>query len=471
MEPNPAIERAMESVAAAAPRAAADPARPVYHFRPPAQWMNDPNGVIYHNGWYQLFYQFNPFGDEWGHIHWGHARSRDLVQWEYLPIALWPSQEQGEAHCFSGCAAVNGRGEPMLFYTSVFGPRENRPANQQWAALGDPDWLTWRKYPANPILSLANHGGPPFEGDWRDPFIFVEEGRTFLVLGGVYENIAGVALYEATDETLAHWRYRSLLYQQPRDQVGFLECPNFTRLGEKWILLTSPYRPVKYVTGTFDFDTLTFVPEQQGILDPGATDVPNYYATNILFDDTGRCILLGWVRGFPPGRGWNGCLALPRVLTLGADGLPRQQPVAELQQLRDRHFSAEGVALSAQPLVLAEATGDTVEVQARIALESSAVVCVDLCRPTGGDHAIPIRYDGSVLTVAETEVPLTLENGVLDLHLFLDKSVLEVFAQDGRVVVTRVIEPGAGGGDVAFSTKGGAATLVSLDLWTMRPVW
>ena len=78
---------------AAEPRAASDPTRPAYHFHPPAGWMNDPNGTIYHSGWYHLFYQHNPFGDRWGSIHWGHARSRDLVRWEHLPIALGPNRE------------------------------------------------------------------------------------------------------------------------------------------------------------------------------------------------------------------------------------------------------------------------------------------------------------------------------------------------------------------------------------------
>lgn len=461
----------MESVAAAIPRAAADPARPVFHFRPPAQWMNDPNGVIYHNGWYQLFYQLNPYGDEWGQIHWGHARSRDLVHWEHLPIALWPSHELGEEHCFSGCAAVNGQGEPMLFYTSVFAGKERRPPNEQWAAVGDPGWITWRKHPANPILSLATHGGPPFESEWRDPFIFREDGRTFLVVAGAYDDIAGVALYEATDETLIHWRYQGLLYRKPRKEVGFLECPNFVRLGEKWILLTSPYRPVEYVTGYFDLESLTFAPEQEGVLDAGATDVPNYYATNTLFDEQGRCILLGWMRGFSPGRGWNGCLASPRVLTLGSDGHPRQQPIVELQRLRDQHVSAGEIALSTQPYVPAEIAGNTLELQTRIALGDGATVRIELFQPGEGEHAIAIQCDGQTLTVAGTAVPITLDNGLLHLHVFVDKSVLELFAQDGRIAVTRVIEPLAGGGKVAFSATGGIAKLESLDIWTVRPIW
>ena len=107
---NPHIIKAMRSVAAGAARAQADPARPIYHFLPPAYWMNDPNGPIYHDGWFHLFYQHNPYGDEWGHMHWGHARSRDLVRWEQLPIALAPSYEEGEEHVLSGCVALNGQG-------------------------------------------------------------------------------------------------------------------------------------------------------------------------------------------------------------------------------------------------------------------------------------------------------------------------------------------------------------------------
>ena len=142
---NPHIARAMQSVQAAAPRAQADPLRPIYHFLPPAQWMNDPNAPIYHGGWYHLFYQFNPYGDEWGNMHWGHARSRDLVHWEHLPIALAPSYEAGEEHVFSGCAAVNGQGEPLLLYTSVkAGTRDQRAPNEQSAARPlDAAWLTW----------------------------------------------------------------------------------------------------------------------------------------------------------------------------------------------------------------------------------------------------------------------------------------------------------------------------------------
>ncbi|MCC9077445.1 glycoside hydrolase family 32 protein [Litorilinea aerophila] len=469
--PNPAIARAMASVEAAAARAAADPTRPIYHFRPPANWMNDPNGTIYHNGYYHLFYQHNPYDDQWGHIHWGHARSTDLVHWEHLPIALWPSTELGEAHCFSGCARVNGQGQPMLFYTKV-GPDQDghRPPNEQWAALGDPDWITWQKHPANPILSLETHGGPPFEGDWRDPYIFEEAGRTFLVLGGAFDEVAAVALYEADDDSLTRWHYRGLLHQSPRSAVRFHECPNFFKVGDQWILLTSPYRPVEYLTGTFHLDSLTFTPSRHGILDPGQGQVPNFYATNTLYDPTGRCILLGWVRGFPPGRGWNGCLALPRVLTLGPDGIPRQSPVPEVAQLRAEHTACADLPLSPSGYVL-DAEGDALEIHLSCRLGKAQAVELRLRRSPDGEEAIPVTWDGRSLTVAGTAVPLAEPTQpALKLQLFLDRSVLELFADDGRIAVTRVIQADPGHQGLELRAQGGTAHVESLDIWRMRPI-
>lgn len=470
--PNPAIARASQGVASAILHAAADPTRPAYHFRPPAQWMNDPNGVIFHEGWYHLFYQHNPYGDTWGHMHWGHARSRDLVEWEHLPIALWPSLELGEEHCFSGCAAVDGLGRPLLIYTSVHRAGDERPPNEQWAALGDADWVEWQKHPANPLLALDTHGGPPFGGAWRDPFIFHEAGRTFLVLGAEYEDVAAVALYEAADGTLTQWDYKGLLYQEPRREGRFLECPNFVRIGDRWLLLVSPYSCVEYYVGTFDLETLRFTPETQGILDPGFGEAPNYYATNLLFDAQGQVILLGWVRGFPAGRGWNGCLAVPRILTLGQDGHPRQQPVPALQTLREHQFGVADVTLEADRPLLPPLGGDTLEVQLQLELLDAQVVELQVRLSADGQRAIPIRYDGHTLHVAGTAVSLPAPAPrLLDLQLFVDKSVLELFACEGRIAVTRVIDAAMEDLDLALVAQTGAARLVALNVWTLRSIW
>jgi beta-fructofuranosidase len=207
------------------------------------------------------------------------------------------------------------------------------------------------------------------------------------------------------------------------------------------------------------------------VLDPGASEVPNYYATNILFDGQGRCILLGWVRGFPPGRGWNGCLALPRILTIGADGHPRQQPVPELAQLRKDHFGLHDLPLTGSPQLFSAVQGDTLELQLRLKPGGAQAVDIQLRRSTDGTRATTIRYDGRLLTVAGTEVPLVVGDEALDLHIYLDKSVLELFAQDGRVAVTRVIKAQESDQDLALIAEGGVALLESMQVWTMQPIW
>lgn len=141
---NSLITQAMLSVEAALPQAKSDPARPVYHFHPPAQWMNDPNGPLFYRGYYHLFYQHNPFADVWGPMYWGHARSPDLVQWKHLLIALWPSLDKQETHCFSGCAWVDERGQPLLFYTKVEQmAKQSRPMSKLPLSNGPPVlWTT-----------------------------------------------------------------------------------------------------------------------------------------------------------------------------------------------------------------------------------------------------------------------------------------------------------------------------------------
>src|ERR1044072_45025 len=154
------VAKAMASAREAVAKGKEDPNRPLYHYRAPAQWMNDPNGPIYSGGRDHVFYQFNPYGARWGNMHRGHSRSRDLVNWEDLPVALWPSKSKGEEHVYSG-SCFPGPDGPIAFYTSI---GASRPS-EQWAAIPeDKDLLKWRKAPLNPILKSALK-------EWRDPFV------------------------------------------------------------------------------------------------------------------------------------------------------------------------------------------------------------------------------------------------------------------------------------------------------------
>ncbi len=483
---NPAVAAAEASVAAQAPLVADDPNRPIYHFRPPAFWMNDPNGTIYHDGYYHVFYQFNPYADFSHDIHWGHTRSTDLVHWEQLPVALPPAYALNETGCWSGCAAIDGEGRPLLFYTSV-GAQGTRPF-QQRAAQGDAEMITWQPHPANPILALGEKGVPRFEQSWRDPFIFHTAGRTFLVLGAADDaDIAAegtnsnVILFEAEDAGLLKWRYRGPIYSRPRTEMHFCECPNFFPLGDKFVLLLSPYAPVEYTVGVFDPDRATFTPETTGVLDPGvgshnhrgeplpaATD-PRFYASNILYDPQGNCVLIGWVRGFKTNQGWSGCLALPRVLTLGPDGRPRQQPVPALQELRTQQLAALSQVVDDTSQAL-PAQGDALEIQAKLTLHGATRAGLLLRAADDGSRGIAIDYDGEHLHVGETTIDFAA-GPTIELQIFLDKSVLEVFVNGGEQAITQVYygEPADQG--IRLFAEGGKAAFDDVRVWQMASIW
>ena len=213
------------SLRAAVALASRDPERPVYHFRPPANWTNDPNGTIYYKGWHHLFYQLNPAEPRGGNQHWGHARSRDLVNWEHLPIALWPLTSRGERAIYSGGATLGPDGRPLIFYTSI-----GHEFPQQWIATPqDDDLIGWDRPARNPILTVTAHGALT-PSQWRDPFLFSQGRDTYMVCGGNVNGGRGgggaVFLYKAANADLTDWRYAGVVYQQRDRQYFNIECPN-----------------------------------------------------------------------------------------------------------------------------------------------------------------------------------------------------------------------------------------------------
>jgi beta-fructofuranosidase len=423
-----ALLRAMGSVQNAAERAAKDPARPQYHFRAPGNWINDPNGPIFHRGYYHMFYQHNPYGDAWGHMHWGHARSKDLVHWEHLPIALWPSESQGEKHCFSGCAWRDAKGEPMIFYTSI-----GHPKPHCWIALPeDQDLIRWKKFEGNPILTEESLGIPYY--DFRDPFIFTHHASrvTYMVHGGNLNKAKGgqavVSLFEAENPELTKWKYKSILFQHPDPKVVNIECPLFFELDGKFVLITSPHRACDYFVGTFDVASGKFTSEESGMLDHR----DQFYAPNTLTDDKGRRILWGWVRGFKEKRGWNGCLTVPRILTLEGNKLI-QKPAPEMAALRTE-----------------EKPSSMRQVEAMITLDQARKLDSKL-----------LKWDGETLSVGSTKVKLGSGKPV-NLHVFLDNALMEVFVNGGEHCITRVIDP-------AESAE--ISNLAPEKIWQLKSIW
>jgi len=462
-----ALARATAAVQAAAPRAQADSARPIFHLTAPAQWINDPNGPIFHKGYYHLFYQLHPFSDQDGTKYWGHVRSRDLVKWEHLPIALAPSNDKGEQAIWSGSCTINGHGEPMIFYTSIALGKSAFDHAEQWAAIGDEDLVHWKKSPANPVLSEALHGERKIY-DWRDPFVFHDRQRTLLVTGGhlAKDGQAAVNIYEAEDPALTHWKYRGVLFQVPDAPTA--ECPNFFKLGDHWVLFVSPYGKVQYFVGDFDSATCRFTPRTHGLVDYG----PNFYAPNTMLLPEGGRLVWGWINGFPSGRGWNGCLSLPRQLSISQNGELKQVPAPELTRLRGNPVVWRNIHSEAAARSLQLPQTNTLEILAEIDLGKAEAAELVFNNGINDMKSLVVNFDGAQLTITDVKAPCRSAGSArrLKLRIFLDRSVLEVVAND-TVWVTKTIPPLDTHATLSVRSAGGAANFRLVQVWPMKTIW
>ena len=472
--------RAMAAVAEAAPRAAADPARPVYHFLPPAQWMNDVHGAFHHRGWYHVFFQFLPWTDDITEakargIGWGHARSRDLVRWEFLPPALLPHPEEGARALASGSSWIRCDGVPMLFYTHTPVGFPERKREARGALPADDELLTWRTVDLG--LAPGKSGVPAdIPSIWADIYLFGHGGRVFAT----FKQSDGLVC-EAQNEALTEWRAvghlggTGSIAAHERGVAG--ECPNLFTLHDRYVLIRSTY-PISYLLGEFDPDAVAFATDgPPRILDYGyggdeqpALHSRGLYGTSAFTDPQGRTILAGWVSGFAKGRGWNGCMSLPRVLSI-ADGRLIQAPLPELTCLRGRRMRFENLELGGGTRLMPEVRGKALEITAELAPRDAASCGLRVRCRDDGSGGLEIRYTPGELHVAGTRVPLKLAAGdTLRLHLFLDHSVMELFIQDGAASVTRVNYPPETDIAVALFATGGAATAITLDAWKIASI-
>ena len=415
------------------PIAQVDPWHPRYHFAPPANWMNDPNGTIFHNGEYHLFYQFNPASPKWGNLHWGHARSKNLVDWEHLPIALVPDGFPREIHCWSGCCVIADDGTPTILYTSMnplslYLTRARRYA-QQWLARGSADLIQWEKYAGNPILREENHG-EQIPQHWRDPYVWKQDERWLMVLVGKYEGdkFGRVFLYQS--ENLTDWALIGDLIQGTAAQGFGWECPNYFPFKNKYILVVSPYGPVIYAIG--DFDGARHHSDGWYTLDHGK----HFYATNTYQDNRGRTILVGWVKA--EGKGWNGCLSLPRQLALDDSGQLTIQPVPELEKLRGPHQHFERtLETQSESAGTAPLFGEQMEIKATFQMqqaESFGFSFID----DEGEHPLTFDFHTHQLSMGDQTARLqfTEKADRIELHTFVDHSVIEIFINQREVFTT-----------------------------------
>jgi beta-fructofuranosidase len=464
------IQAAMESVEKANKVAEKCPYRPEFHFLAPANWMNDPNGPIFYKGEYHLFYQHNPYGEQWGNIHWGHAKSKDLVHWEQLPIALAPSHELGEEHCFSGSCVYNN-GMPTIIYTSIGLDTNPSIGAEQWLAMSKDDMITWEKYSENPIMTSDIHGKIDVR-DWRDPYVWKDGKYWFMILGGNINKVqAGIALlYKSQD--LIHWEYIQPLFEgkEGNRMLGSnWECPNFFPLGNKHVLIVSPHRKVIYSVGSYK--NHKFSADKWHILDHGRV----FYAPNTMVDNNGRLIMWGWIRKGGTG-GWNGCFTIPRILILGLDNKLRYMPPPELQKLRKKKNHFERISLRDETKNLQQKfQSECLEIIAEFKISEKCSIGFTLFK---SDHdkrgkSFGYNYEKNQLWAGKEKgaVQLKKNEQTIKFHVFIDKSVLEIFFNYRECITSRIYPDFNNSNEIEVFSSNGSSNLKSLDIWSLKPIW
>ena len=460
------IARANASLAEARIEAEKDPVRPVYHLMAPANWMNDPNGPIYYKGAYHVFYQLNPYGVASANKSWGHVVSRDLVHWEHLPIALTPSPGTFDKDAIaSGCCVVH-EGVPTIIYTGFDRSGTGVRIEKQGIAHSYDDMRTWSKYYGNPVI--AERPRDDLEG-FRDPFAWREDDGWYVVIGSGIKGQGGTALLYRSED-LVDWEYLHPLC------VGFgknWECPNFFRLGDRYVLVVSPHADVMYSVG--EYREHGFEPGPWRLMDLGGKD--NFYAPNSMEDEKGRRIMWGWVRGGgTEGYPWNGMLTLPRVLNMRPDGLLGMEPAPELQRLRGSHRRFDNFVLSgSSPNVLKDVRGDCLEVVAEFEPVDAESFGIEVRRSLGGEEKTAVGYDaaGKRLVAGDRGGDFAMLPGEksLQIRLFLDRSVMELYANGRACLTNRVFPERADSLGLKLYTEGGSVYVRSVDVWEMGSIW
>ena len=469
-----------------------EPLRPRFHFTPPRNFMNDPNGLVYYKGEYHLFYQHNPFGEVWGHMSWGHAVSRDMLHWEHLPVAL---REENGVMIFSGSAVVDrdnssgfcqadgsDRSCLVAIYTGHGHDRQT-----QNVAFSNDRGRTWTKYAGNPVIDLHLK-------DFRDPKVIWHEGTRRWIMVTVLADQHKVRLFGSRD--LKKWE--TLSDFGPAGATGGVwECPDLFALpvdddpsNVRWVLDVD-INPGGVAGGSGGqyfigaFDGARFVNDNPPDRTLWVEHGKDFYATTS-FDGIppadGRRIWMAWISNWlyaneEPTVTWRGAQSVPRQLALRRlpDGIRLvQAPIAELKTLRAT--SAPSTITTAAPLpgsvdIEIDLTrGEWREAGIRIsnAGGESAVVGVSAnplelfvdrrtSRSTPFHKEYPGRHAG----------PVRWRNGSIALRVLFDRSVIEVFANDGESIVTDRVYPTQPFDRIELLPGRGASARV----WEMRSVW
>lgn len=442
--------------------------RPVYHHTPVYGWMNDPNGMFYKDGVYHLYFQYNPYGSVWGNMHWGHSTSTDLMHWNFEGCAIVPD---AWGAIFSGSCVVDhnntagfGKGAVVAFYTSAKATPWGDVQSQSMAYSLD-NGKTFTKYEGNPILTSS-------EKDFRDPKVFwYAPGKHWVMMLAVGQHME---IYSSVN--LKEWKKESEFGAMQGAHGGVWECPDLVEIPvegtreKKWVLICNlnPGGPfggsaAQYFVGSFDGKKfVNESPTQTKWMDWGKD---NYATVTWNNAPDGRCIALGWMSNWQyannvPTRQYRSANTLARDLTLYREGQElylKSTPSVEVKKARGKKVSIPSFRVSEKHEIVNLFEDNQGAYEVEILIQNAGASKIAFCLLNDKGEKVSMYYDlnrkqfvmdrsesGTVdfskdfpaVTVAPANV-----DKELTLRLFVDRSSIEAFGEDGKFVMTNLVFP------------------------------
>lgn len=454
--------------------------RPCFHLTAMVGWANDPNGFCYYNGEYHLFYQYNPYSTSWGPMYWGHAVSKDLLRWTYLPAALAPDTAADAGGCFSGSAIPLPDGRLLLLYTGVQRATTLEQEQQaQCVAIGD--GLEFEKCLQNPVIGVSQLPLGYSPKDFRDPKIWQENGVYYCVTVSRHTSAEGSVLLFKSRNAL-DWEFVTVLDASHGEYGTMWECPDFFALDGTQVLLTSPIEMQASPDGEFHagHGTLALLGEYDAVehrfarqsaqpIDHGL----DFYAPQTMLAPDGRRIMVAWMEswdtceGAPRRHPWFGSMTLPRELSV-REGRLYQQPIRELATLWRTSTRLDGVTVDGEAsfagirgrMVDMTLTIDTAASPAcrrfAVHLAKSQRLFTEIrCDLARGELVFDRSRGGSVRDIPHTRhIKAFPKDGRLKLRIVMDKGSIELFVNDGERALTACIRTPLEADGITFHSDG-----------------
>ena len=456
--------------------------RPLFHLTPRCGWMNDPNGFSLYKGEYHLFYQYYPYETVWGPMHWGHAVSKDLITWEYMPAALAPDSEYDQNGCFSGSAIEMEDGRQLLVYTGVQKKEDEdgniREVQTQCVAFGD--GKDYEKYANNPVIDSTMLPEGACKYDFRDPKVWRENGKYYIVVGNKTEDIDGQILQFVSDDGI-NWSYDKTVIKNNHRFGVMWECPDYFNHDGKQVLLTSPQdmlpEELEFHNGNGTLCVIGSIDENGEFCEENCQAVDygiDFYAPQTIGTPDGRRVMIGWMQNwdtcgirrddFP----WFGQMSIPREITI-KDNRLIQWPAREIENYYGKRISRQNVLIS-DSASLSSIEGRCVDMtvrvrstQAELSYKKFEIRFADNGKaystieydPVDNIVKIDRKHSGSRRAIVhQRRCKVAGNKGEISFRLVLDRYSMELFINNGQQVMSMVILTDVRAEGISFKAVG-----------------